>query len=184
MHIDLCLRVFVLINRKVSPGLMPPGSPGTFRRKSASSELPPLKTDGIGIGGGGSSASPSSPGTTTGGISFGSVLSTKRSSTSSAGGTAQRKSGTLGLVNISVQSSGSDRHQHSSSKPTISSTKAKISQLQQELSKTVNGISGTDSLRHRSKMAGDSAAAPTSSQLPVVWPNLKEDYDLREVIGI
>lgn len=180
--------MFVLINRKVSPGLMPPGSPGTYRRKSASSDLPPLKTDGIGIGGGGSSASPSSPAgrgtTTTGGISFGSVLSTKRSSTNSAGGTAQRKSGTLGLVNISVQPSSSDRHQHSSSKPTISSTKAKITQLQQELSKTVNGISGTDSLRHRSKMAGDSAAAPTSSQLPVVWPNLKEDYDLREVIGI
>lgn len=32
--------VFVLPCRKITPGLMPPGSPGTYRKKSSSLELP------------------------------------------------------------------------------------------------------------------------------------------------
>jgi hypothetical protein len=36
---------FILSNfRKISPGLMPPGSPGIFRRKSSNADLPPFAT--------------------------------------------------------------------------------------------------------------------------------------------
>ncbi|CAL8148087.1 unnamed protein product [Orchesella dallaii] len=168
---------------------MPPGSPGSYRRRSASSDLPPLKPSGSGGVVESSSKSSSSEVAAAGGIS-GSVLSTKRSSTSSAGGTAQRKTGTLGLVTSIAEPS--DRHhqqqqqqQKSGSGPTISSTKTKILQLQQELNKGVNGSSVGDDFKHLSKMAGDSAAAALSmSNLSNTWPNMKEDYELREVIGV
>ncbi|ODM89438.1 STE20/SPS1-related proline-alanine-rich protein kinase [Orchesella cincta] len=178
--------------RKVSPGLMPPGSPGTFRRKSASSELPPLKPSPSSVESGGVGVESRSPSSSVRGIS-GSILSSKRSSTSSAGGTAQRRSGTLGLV--SSRAEPSDRHhqqqqtphhqKQSGSGPTVSSSKTKILQLQQELSKGVNGSSVADNYKHHPKMAGDSAAAPSStSHLNQTWPNMKEDYELREVIGV
>jgi len=175
-----------MTTRKVSPGLMPPGSPGTFRKKSASSELAPLRTDILGTGRNGSTTSTDSSSfssaTAAGGIPSGSILSTKRSSTNSAGGTAQRKSGTLGLVEPS------DRHQQpqqsSHLRPTVSSSKAKILELQRELNKSVNGSGVTDSAKHLSKMASDSAAAPSTSQVASTWPNTKEDYELSNVIGV
>lgn len=35
---------FVSNFRKISPGLMPPGSPGIFRRKSSNADLPPFNS--------------------------------------------------------------------------------------------------------------------------------------------
>lgn len=36
------IEVHIFRFRKISPGLMPPGSPGIFRRKSSTGDIPPL----------------------------------------------------------------------------------------------------------------------------------------------
>ncbi|XP_035704968.1 serine/threonine-protein kinase OSR1 isoform X3 [Folsomia candida] len=123
--------------RKISPGLAAPGSPGTFRRTSASDHLPPLLTPG-------SSSSSSNN------INNGEEESTPRF----------RKSGGSGLVGGSSGGRAQSGQRGDGD----------INNAAQE------GSSDPTSL---SKMAAD---IPPAVQTP--WSNIKEDYELREVIGV
>lgn len=153
--------MFCNFSRKVSPGLMPPGSPGLFRRKSASSDLPPL---GISSPSSGAGKSHRGGGGGGGDVFYSSLSSSSSLSHSSAHSAAlaqQTKPNTQYPPPPQKQPTGGIR------------ARQKIQQLQQELNKTANN---GDKLL---KMADLGDTAPATS-----WSNNKEDYELREVIGM